>query len=194
MTPGVNSMSATMDPQQLVRRRLASFTGYGYSKGASPLKCALWVAVGQPLQASVLCPARFRVRVLRAFGADLAEGVLIRHGVRIHWPWKLAVGPDSWIGAEAWLLNLEPITVGADVCISQQAMLCTGSHLSDDPSFEFDNASIEVADGAWIATRVTVLRGVRIGERSVVGAGTIVARDVPDDSKVLAIRPSVECR
>ena len=100
-------------------RRLATFTGRGYDKGRGTLQCAAWALVAEPLQRSVLCPPSVRTRILRAFGAQIGEGTLIRHDVRIHWPWKLAVGENSWIGVGAWLLNLEPITIGSDVCVSQ---------------------------------------------------------------------------
>ena len=184
-------MSTTSSSGRQVRRRLATFTGRGYSKGAPAWKCALWVVFGQPLQASVLCPPQLRRALLRAFGADIAPGVLIRHGVRIHWPWKLSIGRDSWIGVEAWLLNLEPITIGADVCISQQAMLCTGSHRSSDTAFEFDNAPIVIEDGAWIATRATILRGVRVCEGALVGAGVVLSRDLPPGARALATEAHV---
>lgn len=167
------------------RRRLATFTGAGYDKGAPRWKCALWVLLGQPLQAQVACPPALRRALLRAFGADIAPGVLIRHDVRIHWPWKLTVGRDSWIGVGAWLLNLEPITIGANVCLSQGAMLCTGSHRADDPSFAFDNAPIVVGDGVWVATGALILRGVTVGADAVVGARAVVARDVPAGARVI---------
>jgi len=166
------------------RRRLALFTGRGYDKGRGLAWCGAWVVVGQPITRSVLCPARARVWILRAFGAEIDRGAHIRHDVTIHWPWKLSVGRDSWIGAGAWLLNLEPITIGSDVCVSQWALLCTGSHHSDDPAFEFDNSPISVQDGAWIAARSTILRGVTVGEGAVIGAGAVVARDVPPGAKV----------
>ena len=86
----------------------------------------------------------------------------------------------------AWILNLEPVRIGANVVISQQAMLCTGSHDADDPAFEFDNAPITIADGAWVATRATVLRGVTVGEDAVVGAGALVVKDVPTGQRVVA--------
>lgn len=168
------------------RRQLAAFTGAGYDKGRGTLVCAAWALVAEPLQRSVLCPPSVRAKILTAFGAQIGTGVLIRHGVRIHWPWKLTVGENSWIGVGAWLLNLEPITIGANVCISQQAMLCTGSHRADDPSFEFDNAPVRVADGAWIALRATVLRGVTVGEDAVVGATALVTKDVAPGERVLA--------
>ena len=65
--------------------------------------------------------------LLRAFGADVGRRVLIRHGVRVQWPWKLSVADDVWIGEDAWIINLEPVVIGSDVCVSQGAMLCTGS-------------------------------------------------------------------
>ena len=60
----------------------------------------------------------------------------------MHWPWKLSIGDHCWIGEGAWLLNLEPITIGHDVCISQEALLCNGSHDRCDPALEYDNAPI----------------------------------------------------
>ncbi|WP_354576110.1 putative colanic acid biosynthesis acetyltransferase [Frigoribacterium sp. UYMn621] len=127
-----------------------------------------------------------RNRILRVFGANIGRSVLIRHRVRIHWPWKLTVGDGSWIGEETWILNLEPVTIGADVCISQGVFLCTGSHLRRSATFEFDNAPIVIEDGAWVAARATVLRGCTIGADSVVGATALVVADVAAGSIVVA--------
>ena len=169
-------------------RKLAMFTGRGYDKGRPLLWCALWALVIEPLQRSVLCPKSLRVAVLRGFGATVGSGVNIRHDVRIHWPWKLQVGNDVWIGVGSHLLNLEPITLGDDVCISQHVLLCTGSHLASDPAFEYDNAPIVVEDGVWIAARATVLRGVTVGRDSVVGATALVTSDVPSGARIVAPR------
>ena len=81
--------------------------------------------------------------------------MLVRHRVRVLWPWKLTVGDHTWIGEGAWILNLEPVTLGAHVCVSQEALLCTGSHDRFSPTFEFDNAPIVIGDSVWIATRAT---------------------------------------
>ena len=170
------------------RRRLKSFTGRGYDKGRPVAVQALWVIAGDPISRSVLCPPRARASLLRAFGARIGEGALIRHQVHIQWPWKLTVGRDSWIGVGAQLINLEPIVIGDDVCISQQAMLCTGSHRADLESFDFDNAPIAVGDGAWVATRATILRGARVGQDAVIGATALVTGDVPEAARVLAPR------
>ena len=143
-------------------RDLAAFTGAGYDKGRSVLWQAAWFAVMNLVFMKWWLPARFRPAILRAFGASVGERVLIRHRVRVLWPWKLTIGDDCWIGEGAWLLNLEPIALADDVCVSQEAFLCTGSHDHRDPAFEFDNAPIAVGAGAWITARATVLRGTTI--------------------------------
>ncbi|GAP53573.1 putative colanic acid biosynthesis acetyltransferase WcaF [Arthrobacter sp. Hiyo6] len=169
-------------------RQLAKFTGIGYDKGKPLLMQALWIASSALLVERIWCPSGVRVALLRSFGARIGERVLIRHGVRIHWPWKLTLGDDVWIGVGAWLLNLEPIIIESNVCISQEAMLCTGSHHMEDPAFEFDNAPIKISRGAWIAARATVLRGVKVGRNSVVGATALITQDVPDNATMLAPR------
>lgn len=171
-----------------VTRRLAGFTGRGYDKGRAKLVQAAWMLVSGTVFTRWWCPARARVVLLRAFGAQVGTGVLVRHGVRIHWPWKLVIGDNTWIGEGAWILNLEPVTIGSDVCVSQTVLLCTGSHDRRSPTFEFDNAPIWIEDGAWLAARSTVLRGTRVGRGAVVGAGALVTRDVPPFATALAPR------
>lgn len=136
------------------------------------------------------CPASLRVRILRMFGAQIGSNVLIRHRVRVHWPWKLEIGDNSWVGEGAWLLNLEPISIGRNVCISQEALICTGSHERNSLAFEFDNAPVVIEDAAWIATRVIVLRGVTIGAGATVGANVTVAKDVAIGALVTSNPPT----
>ena len=175
----------------MTERNLAGFTGAGYDKGRGIVWQALWVATSSLIIERTWCPAKLRVPILRAFGAKIGKGVLIRQHVRIHWPWKLTIADNVWIGVDAWLLNLEPITIGSNVCISQGAFLCTGSHDHRSPTFEFDNAPIVIEDGAWIAARATVLRGVTIGAGAIVGATALVTRSIPPSARAVAIATPV---
>ena len=159
-------------------RNLAAFTTAGYDRGRSLSWQVLWVVTSRLVFQAWWLPARLRPAILRRFGADIGEGVLIRERVRIHWPWKLSIGAHSWIGEGAWLLNLEPITIGRNVCISQEALLCTGSHDRRSPTFEFDNGPIVVEDGAWIAARAVVLRGSTIERAATIGATAVVSGNV----------------
>ena len=172
-------------------RSLAARRGRPYDKGRGVVMQALWVAVSALVFTQVWCPGRLRCAILRLFGAQIGKDVLIRHRVSVQWPWKLTIGDHSWIGMGAELYNLENIVIGSDVCISQYAYLCTGSHDRASETFEFDNAPIVVEDGAWVCARATVLRGVTIGANSVIGATALVSRDIPPNSIVQAAAPTV---
>lgn len=165
---------------------LAARRGHPYDKGRGFAAQALWVATSNLIFTQVWCPNRLRCAILRWFGAQIGAGVLIKHRVTIQWPWKLSIGDNSWVGMGAELYDIDDIVVGSDVCISQHVFLCTGSHDRRSPTFEFDNGPIVIENGAWLCARSTVLRGVTVGANSIVGATSLVTRDVPPDSIVRA--------
>jgi putative colanic acid biosynthesis acetyltransferase WcaF len=159
-------------------RDLKSFTRDGYDKGRPLVMQAAWYAVQNLLFLKWWMPSRARIRLLRLFGASIGSGVFIRAGVRVHWPWKLSIGDNSWLGEGAWLLNLEPITIGHNVCVSQDAMLCTGNHDYKKKTFPYRNGPIVLHDGAWIACRAVIMPNVTVGKNAVVGAGAILSSDL----------------
>jgi putative colanic acid biosynthesis acetyltransferase WcaF len=170
------------------RFSLGDFTGANYSRGRRFPVQVLWMLVSRNITMRWWCPKRLRVFILRMFGARIGTGTLIRHDVKIHWPWKLEIGHDSWIGESVWILNLEPVVIGSNTCISQDVLLCTGSHDRFSPTFEFDNAPIVIGDSVWIATRATILRGVRVADGATVGATALVFTDVSEGATILAPR------
>jgi len=170
---------------------LSKFTGTGYSKGRSKLVCALWLAVSSSIFQRWWLPSRARVSILRMFGAQIGEQVLVRHRVRVHWPWKLSIGDDVWIGEGSWILNLEQVSVGSNVCISQNVVLCAGSHKFRSSDFRFDNGPIVVEENSWLAFGCLILRGVTVGAGSLVGASAVVARDLKPGSRVAAAESTV---
>ncbi|WP_166903227.1 DapH/DapD/GlmU-related protein [Mycobacterium sp. DL440] len=167
---------------------LSGFTGQGYDRGRSLPVQIIWLVVSRSVLFRWWMPNRVRIAVLRAFGARVGAGALIRHGVRIHWPWKLEVGECSWIGEGAWILNLENVTIGSNSCVSQDVLLCTGGHDRYSPTFEFDNGPIVIGDRVWVAARATVLRGVRIGDGATIAATALVSQDVPAGGTVFPPR------
>ncbi|WP_420030318.1 DapH/DapD/GlmU-related protein [Rhodococcus ruber] len=172
-------------------RSLGARRGRSYDKGRGFVHQALWVAFSYLVFTKVWCPNKLRCAVLRLFGAQIGSGVWIRQDVRIQWPWKLRIDDNSWVGVGCDLYNIDELTIGSDVCISQQTFLCTGSHDRRSPNFDYDNGPITIENGVWVGARALVLRGVTIGSNSVVGAGSLVTSDVPPSSLVLAPPPTV---
>lgn len=117
--------------------------------------------------------------VLRGFGARIGKGVIIKPRVNIHFPWKLTIAAHTWVGEEVFLLNFEPINIGAHCCISQRAFLCTGNHDYRQPAMPYRNQPITVEDGAWIGAQTFVSPGVTIGSEAVIAAGSVVTRNQP---------------
>jgi len=119
------------------------------------------------------------------FGAAIGRGVLIRRGVKIHFPWNLEIGDNCWIGEEVWFINHEQITVGSDVCISQRSIICSGGHDYQSASLEFAHKPVVIRDGAWVCLDAKVLAGVTVGECSVVSAGEVARKSLPDYSMLI---------
>ena len=102
------------------RFSLADFTGHGYDQGRPRFIEALWLLTSGCLVSRRWCPNRLRLMVLRAFGANIGSGVLVRHNVEIHWPWKfdnapIAIGDHVWICARATVLRGVSIGDGATI-------------------------------------------------------------------------------
>ena len=138
-------------------------------------------------------PASLKRGVLRLFGADIGRGVNIKPRVNIHFPWKLSIGEHSWIGEEVFILNFEPVVIGAHTCISQRSFICTGNHDYSSAEFSYRNAPITIRDGAWIGAQCFVAAGVCVGTEAVALAGSVVTKDLPD-AMVCSGNPCVPVR
>lgn len=140
----------------------------------------VWGIFGLPmLRSSWLPGSRWRIALLRIFGAQIGAGVLIKPGVRVKYAWKLRVGDNSWIGEDCWIDNLADVTIGSNVCLSQGVYLCTGNHDWKDPSFSMSARPIKLENGAWVASRCTVGPGVRLGVNAIASMGSVVSSSIP---------------
>lgn len=117
--------------------------------------------------------------LLRAFGAHVGAQVHIYPTVKIVIPWTLRIGDHTAVGDGAILYGLGPLTLGRRVTVSQGAHLCGGTHDWRDPTMPLIKSSITVEDDAWICTDAFVGPGVTVGQGCIVGARTVVMRDVP---------------
>jgi len=176
-----------------MKTRLDQFdASKGFSRGRSGLVVAVWYLLKCAFLLSALpWPSGLKLALLRAFGAKIGEGVVIKPRVNVHFPWKLEVGDHAWIGEEVFILNFEPVKIGAQACISQRVFLCTGNHDYRDPQFSYRNAPITIGNGAWVGASVFVGPGVEVGDEAVLAAGSVVTRNVPANA-VVAGNPASE--
>jgi putative colanic acid biosynthesis acetyltransferase WcaF len=159
---------------------LASFSNHWYRPGRPVWVRAAWFSIGLPLLRCGSIPfSSFRVHLLRLFGASLGSGVVIKPGVKVKHPWLLTVGSNCWLGEDAWIDNLAPVTLGDNICISQGAYLCTGNHDWADPAFGLIVRPITLRDGAWVGARSVLCPGVELGEGAVAAAGSVVVKNIP---------------
>nr|WP_208385736.1 acetyltransferase [Curtobacterium sp. WW7] len=127
--------------------------------------------------------SRLRVRVLRAFGAEIGRGVVYRPRTRVRFPWKLRIGDNSWIGEGVWIHNQDRVEIGSDVVISQETFLTTGSH-AHRRDMALITAPITIHDGVWVTSRCMVLGGTVIGRSSLVRPMSVVAGNVSSNTVV----------
>lgn len=147
--------------------RLDLYSSATFDRGASHVRLALWWLVNGFLFSSPLPGSNWRVLLLRAFGAIVGRGVIIKPLVRIKFPWRLQIGDHSWIGESVWIDNLAEVRIGSNVCISQDAYFCTGSHDWESVSFNLITKSIVVADHCWIGAKCVLVPGTELGTGSV---------------------------
>jgi putative colanic acid biosynthesis acetyltransferase WcaF len=158
---------------------LSTYSPAPFDRGAGKIREAFWLVIS--LLLFRLCPfslSSLKVSVLRAFGAKIGEGVVIKPQVKITFPWKLEIGDFVWLGEECWLLNLDRIIVGSNVCISQRAFLCTGNHNYSLSTFDLMVKPITIEDGAWLGAGCWVGPGVKVGTHAVLAAGSVTTRDM----------------
>lgn len=123
----------------------------------------------------------FRARLLRLFGAAIPEPgqVVIFPTAKVTFPSKLALAPRAMVGPHVILYNLAPITVQRGANLSQHCHLCAGTHDFHRWSMPLVAQPIVVGENAWLGAEVFVGPGVTIGELCVVGARSVVVRDLP---------------
>jgi putative colanic acid biosynthesis acetyltransferase WcaF len=160
--------------------KLEGYTTGDFERGAPRWQEALWIAVKCAFFLNPLpWPSALRVALLRAFGARIGCGVVVRAHVNITFPWRLEVGDHVWLGEEVIVLSLAPVRIESHVCLSQRAFLCTGSHRFDAPGFDLVTKPITIHERSWIAAQVFIAPGVKIGPGSMIAAGSTVLETLP---------------
>jgi len=151
--------------------RLDQYDNKGFERGKPRWVEACWIFIHATIFSSWIPGSRWRVNLLRWFGADVGTRVVVKPNVRIKFPWRLSVGDDSWIGEGVWIDNLAQVTIGSHCCISQGVYMCTGSHRWDLETFDLETLSIVIEDQVWVGARSNIAPGSVLKEGCVLTIG-----------------------
>jgi maltose O-acetyltransferase len=123
-----------------------------------------------------------RDRILRELLGTVGEGVVIRPTFRCEYGTRVSIGAGSFFNYDCLMLDVAPVTVGKACQIAPRVQFLTATHPIDPASRRIGWESgepIVVGDNAWLGGGAIVCPGVTIGEDTVVGAGAVVAADLP---------------
>ncbi|NVK04788.1 MAG: acyltransferase [Flavobacteriia bacterium] len=117
---------------------------------------------------------------------SIGEEVVVKEGARVcacNANAKVSIGARTTIGYHNFIFASSGIEIGADCLIAPFVYIVDSNHKTDrlelinrQPN---ETAPIRIGDGAWIASNVTILKGVTIGEGAVVAANSVVNKDIP---------------
>ncbi len=123
-----------------------------------------------------------RRAVLRELLGEIGEDAEIMAPFECDYGYHITVGARTFINYGAIVLDGAAVTIGSDVQIGPSVHLLTALHPldPDDRRRGTETAMpVTIEDGAWLATGVIVNPGVTIGADTVVGAGSVVTKDLP---------------
>jgi len=118
--------------------------------------------------------------LLGSFG----EGSEIRPPFRCDYGYQTSVGARSFANFGLVVLDVARVTIGDDVQIGPNVQLLTATHPVDADARrdKWESAApIVIGSNVWLGGGVIVCPGVTIGENTIVGAGSVVTRDLPSD-------------
>lgn len=121
---------------------------------------------------------KWRVLVLKCFGAKITWSSHIYASVKIWAPWNLEVGKNSSLGPKVDCYNQGKICIGENTIVSQKTYLCASTHDYTKKNFPLILKPILIGNGVWIAADVFISPGVCIEDDAVIAARAVVVKNV----------------
>lgn len=138
----------------------------------------------------------------RRDSVNVGSRVVCKGILRVEPTGRLTIGDEVYIGDNSVISAAEHINIGNGTLIAHGVNVFDNtshpinwqerrSHFkrilgypSDHP-YKIDHAQIVIGENCWLAMGSTVIKGVTIGDRSIIGAGCVVTKDVPSDTLVV---------
>ena len=126
-----------------------------------------------------------RYCIIKNIAESCGDNVAIDVGVYFINPERMSFGSNVSINPMSYLSGIGGLKIGNDVSIAHRVTIMTSTHNYADVStpIKYQGLTIcpvEIADNVWIGAGVTILSGRKIGYGSIVGANSLVTKDIPD--------------
>lgn len=123
-----------------------------------------------------------RDEILKKLLAEVGEGCYIEPPLHANWGKYTHLGNNVYANFNLTLVDDTDLYIGDNVMIGPNVVLTTGTH-PIEPGLrkrvaQF-NVPVYIGDNVWIGAGAVVMPGVHIGENSVIGAGSVVTKDIP---------------
>lgn len=132
---------------------------------------------------------RWRRFWLRRFGASIGKQVRIYPSARIFLPRNLQIDDFAVIGPETDLYSVALIQIGQHSMVSQRVVLCGATHDYKKMNLPLIASPITIGSYCWVCADAFICPGVSIGKGAVVGARSVVVKNV-DERAVVAGNPA----
>lgn len=147
------------------------------------IKLLIWRCVDTLLFKTSLNPlSSWRIFLLRSFGAKVGRGCYISPKCTIFIPWNIEIGNFVSIDDYAYIKPRTKIIIGDYVSIANFVHIIPGGHNVRERNFSSDLAPIHIGNGVFIGADSYVGKGVTIGQMAVIGARSVVLKDVPENT------------
>lgn len=155
----------------------------GHVTKSIKMKRVVWNVAAALLFRPFITPVfrKWRLLLLRLFGAQVEWDANVYASVKIWAPWRLRMGHRTCLGPEVICYNQDWVVLEDDAIVSQYSYLCTAGHDTSHANTADEGlitAPIVLRNGAWIGSRAFVGMGVEIGKGAVVGATASVYKNV----------------
>jgi len=163
-----------------------------YFRVVVPLRCWLWhqflKSAGGTLGEGAVIYEGVRIIQGHPDSIQIGRGVRLLRNVTLNTllpKGRLIIGNNVHIGEGTMVTSHERIEIQDDVVIGPYNVIVDVDHVCKDRGLPISKQGILakpicIKEGAWIASHCSILKGITIGRGAVVGAGSVVTRDVPD--------------
>jgi maltose O-acetyltransferase len=136
----------------------------------------------EQLNATSVAQPEVRDEILHRLFGRIGDESEVMSSFQCDYGYQITIGARTFINFGAVILDSAPVRIGDDVQIGPSVQLITPTHPLDPAArrTRFESAlPIRIGNGAWLAAGVIVFPGVMVGDDAVVGAGSVVTKDVP---------------